>query len=55
MYGELLDWANLAHVTVTIQSHPEIMIYTTIAVMGFLWLDWGIALTIVYLLSARGR
>lgn len=53
MYGELLDWANLAHVTITVQSHPEIMTYTTIAVMGFLWLDWGIALTIAYLLSSK--
>jgi hypothetical protein len=53
MYGALLDWANLAHVTLTIQSYPEIMTYTTMAVMGVFWLGWGIALTIVYLLSSE--
>ncbi len=53
MYGELLDWANLSHVTVAVQSHPEIMTYTSIAVMGVLWLGWGIALTIAYLLISE--
>lgn len=53
MYGVLLDWADLAHVTVTVQSHPEIMTYTTIAILGLLWLVWGIALIVVYWLGSK--
>jgi hypothetical protein len=51
IYGDLLNWAELAHFTVTIQSNPEIMNYIAIAVMGALWFGWGIALTVVHWLS----
>jgi hypothetical protein len=53
MYGALLDWANLAQVTVTIYNHPEIATYTTLAIMGLLWVNLGIALTIVYWRSSK--
>lgn len=53
MYGALLDWANLAQVTVTIYNHPEVVTYTTLAIMGLLWINLGIALTIVYWRSSK--
>jgi hypothetical protein len=53
MYGVLLDWANLARVTVTIHNHPEIMTYTTLAIMGLLWINLGIAFTIMYWRSSK--
>jgi hypothetical protein len=53
MYGALLDWANLAQVTVTIYNHPEIVTYTALAIMGLLWINFGVALTIVYWQSSK--
>jgi hypothetical protein len=53
MYGVLLDWARLAQVTVTMYSYPEIVTYTTVAIMGLLWVNLSIALTIVYRRSSK--
>jgi predicted anti-sigma-YlaC factor YlaD len=53
MYGVLLDWTSLAHVTVTIWNHPEVVTYTTLAIMGLLWINSGIALTYMYWRSSK--
>ena len=53
MYGALLDWTKLAQVTVTVQNHPEIVTYTTLAIMGLLWINLGIALTVAYWRSSK--